>query len=99
MPTKSQKKRMIVVKERPASIDCYPIQNEHIDLTKSTMFVKLHGRYFAVPQVAVTEFRPDAEIATGWGSPNLGGVETAIVPIDDVPEEYFQTVDPNHKFD
>lgn len=97
MPKSKQK--MIVVNERPAQIDCYPVMGEHIDITKCTLFVRFRGSFVAVPEAVATQFRPDEELAVGFANPNRHGLETAIIPADQVPEVFYQTVEPDAKFD
>lgn len=48
------KQKTIVVPERPATIDCYPVAGHYVDLTKCTLFVKVDGMYCAIPEAMAT---------------------------------------------
>ncbi|MBD1846634.1 hypothetical protein H6F89_25075 [Cyanobacteria bacterium FACHB-63] len=91
------KERIIVKDERPASIHYYPAAGHHIDISRCTLFVKVDGMYIPVPEAVATQFRSDEELAVHWGCPNRHGLQTAIIPPHEVPEVFYQTVEPDAK--
>lgn len=97
--TKPRNQKMIVANERPAAIDCFPVAGVHVNLRECTVYIKVFGDLYAIPQAMITEFRPKEQLDTHYSDPHRDCIRSGVIPDTEVPQEFYRTVSPNEKFD